>query len=292
MRRCTLYLLVLGGLVYAQAAATLPSFAANEAAGEAVQPTAKSDAGALSDLPALPPGKATLLGGTISTVDHLRDRMILQVFGGRRTVVTFDDRTRVYRDGKAASLDDLKSGERVYADTVLDGTKVFARNIRVATGSPLGQSNGQVVSFEPANGELTFRDTISLTPWRMRLAHDTIILRGDRPALPEELRSGTLVTVDFLAGSGGQAMVRQISILASPGTAFVFSGLLEHLDLRRGLLVVVDPRDKKGYELYFDPTVRGLTRDLREGANVTVYADFDGSRYAARSITLNTPSSQ
>ncbi len=224
MRRCAVYLLVLGSLAYAQAAATLSAFAANEAASEAVQPTVKSDAGALSDLPALPAGKATLLGGTISTVDHLRDRMVLQIFGGRRTVVTFDDRTHVYRDGKAASLDDLKSGERVYADTVLDGTKIFARNVRVATGSALGQSSGQVVSFDPANGELAFRDTISLIPWRMRLTHDTVILRGDRPALPAELCPGTLVTVAFLTGGDGRAMVRQISILASPGTAFVFAG--------------------------------------------------------------------
>ncbi|MGA9208116.1 MAG: hypothetical protein WB347_09975, partial [Terriglobales bacterium] len=88
------------------------------------------------------------------------------------------------------------------------------------------------------------------------------------------------------------AMVRQISILASPGTAFVFAGRLEYLDLRRGLLVVVDPRDNKSYEVNFDSTVRGLTRDIREGADVTVHADFDGSRYTAQSITLNTPSSR
>jgi uncharacterized protein DUF5666 len=287
--RCMCVLLILGGLAYAQTAATLPSFTAKETVGETVKPTAHSGAGSVPDMPPLPPGKATLLGGTISAVDHLRDRMILQIFRGGRTVVIFDDRTRVYRDGRATSLDDLKNGERVYADTVLDGTQVFARNILVAARSPIAGSYGQIVSFEPARGELTLRDTMSLNPLRVRLAPDTLIIRGGHPAQPAELRPGTLVTVAFLTGSNGQAVARRISILASPGTAFVFSGRVAHADLRRGLFVLVDPRDNKSYEVHFDPTVRALSRDVREGADVTVYAGFDGKRYAAQSITLNPP---
>ena len=285
--------LVWGLLVFAQVAATFPSYAASEASSEAVNPTTRSGVGDVPDLPALPPGKATLLGGTINTVDHLRDRLVLQLFGrGRTVVVPFDDRTRVYLDGKMAALDDLKRGDRIYADTVLDGTKVFARNIRVATSSPLGQSNGQVVAFEPAKSELTFRDKLSPVARRMRLTSDTVILQRDRPALPSELRPGTLVTLAFFTGSDGQAILHQINILASPGSRFAFSGRVEHLDLRRGLLVIVDPRDNKSYEVSFGPAVRGLTRDIQEGIDVTVYASFDGRRYEAESIELTSPSSR
>lgn len=274
-------------MVCALVAATLPSFAAGGGAGDSLTPTAPSDTRSTSDLPPLPPGRATVLGGTIASVDHLRDRMILQVFGGGRTVVAFDVRTHVYRDGKTASLDDLKNGERVYADTVLDGTQVFARNINVGTAAVSGQTSGQIVSFDPATGELTLRNALSLIPWRMRLTAETVILRGDHPASPAELQPGGLVDVAFLPNQDGRVTVRQISILASPGMTFLFSGRLEHFDLRRGLLTVVDPRDQKSYQVSFDPNVRGLTRDVHEGMDVTVSASFDGQRYTAHSIALN-----
>lgn len=291
MSRCVYNLLVLAGVVFTQAA-TVPSFAASGAAGDSLTPTAQTDARSTPDLPPLPPGQATVLGGTIASVDHLRDRMVLQVFGGGRTVVTFDVRTRVSRDGKTASLDDLKNGDRVYADTVLNGTQVFARNISVGSSRVSGQTNGQVVNFEPASGELTLRDTLSLVPWRMRLTSETVILSGDRPASPAELQPGGLVAVAFVPSKDGRVAVQQISILALPGTTFTFSGRVEQFDLRRGLLTLVDPRDQKSYQVSFDPTVRALTRDVREGVDVTVSASFDGTRYTAQSITLSAPSIQ
>ena len=247
---------------------------------------------ALTGIPPLPGGRVTLLGGTIQKVDHIRDRLILQVFGGGRTTVLFDERTRVFRDGKSATLDDLKSGERTYVDTTLDGTQIFARNIRIAGQLPTGQSSGQIVDFRPGSGELIMRDTISPEPVKMRLASDAVILQGDRTARPEELKPGTLVTLAFAPVNGGAPMVRQISILASPGAAFIFSGRIEHLDLRRGLLVMVDPRDNKSYEVYFDPSARHLARDLKQGVDVTVQATFDGRRYQSREIAVNSVSAK
>jgi uncharacterized protein DUF5666 len=289
--RCVCVLFVLGGLVYAQAAATLPSLESNAVAGEAANTTAKNGAGAAPGLP-LPPGNATVLGGTIRTVDHLRDRMVLQVFGGGRTVVTFDDRTRVYRDGKAASVDELKNGDRVSADTVLDGTRVFARIIRIAITGAAGRSSGQVVSFEPARGELILRDTLSLSPQRMRLAPDALVIRGNRSAQPADLRPGTLVDVTFLTDGDGRAVARQVSILAAPGARFTFVGRVDFVDLLHGFFVLVDPRDNKNYELHFDPTVRALYQDIRVGADVIVSAGFDGRRYTAKSITLSAAPSR
>ena len=255
---------------------------------EPVRPLPANPAG----IPPLPGGKVTLLGGTIQKVDHIRDRLTLQVFGGDRTAVLFDERTRVFRDGKSATLDDLKNGERAYVDTTLDGTQIFARNIRVVAQLPTGQSSGQIVDYRPGSGELIVRDTISPEPVKMRLAGNAVILQGDRTAGPAELKAGTLVTLAFTPGNGGAPIVRQISILALPGAAFIFSGRIEHLDLRRGLLVVVDPRDNKSYEVYFDPAARHLARDLRQGADVTVQATFDGRRYQSHEIAVNSVSAK
>ena len=295
-------LAVLVGLACAQSPESAPPLVANRATPEptgaatvspnGVTPTNEGSARLPPDVPPLPTGKATLLGGTIRSVDHVRDRLILQIFGGGRMTVLFDERTRVFRDGKDASLDDVKNGQRAYVDTTLDGTTIFARNIRIAAQAPTGQSSGQIVDFWPASAELTVRDTISPEPVRMRLAGNAVIRQGDRTARPEELRPGTLVTLAFTPGNGGAPIVQQISILASPGATFMFSGRIENLDLHRGLLVLVDPRDNQTYEVYFDPTVRQLTRDLRQGADVTVQASFDGTHYQSREIAVNSISAK
>jgi hypothetical protein len=239
------------------------------------------------EIPPMPKGKTTLLGGTIQKVDHLRDRLVLQVFGGGRTAVLFDERTNVLREGKSGSLDDLKNGERAYVDTTLDGTAIFARNIRIAGQIPSGQSSGQIVAFRPGSRELSIRDTISPQPVKMVLASNAVIQKGDSTVQFSELRAGTLATLTFSPGSDGTPIVQHVSILATPGQDYMFAGRVEHLDLRRGLLVLVDPRDNKSYEVYFDPAARNLTRDLRQGVNATVQASFDGSRYQTHDITVN-----
>ena len=219
-------------------------------------------------------------------VDHVRDRMMLDVFGGGHTVVLFDERTRVFREGKQGSLDELKNGERAYVDTTLDGTATFARNIRVVPDWPTGQGDGQIVDF--ANGELTLRDSLSPRPVKMRLAPDVVITHGDKPATQADLQPGALVSLTFQPGTDRTAWVRQVSILASPGATFIFSGQVAHLDLHRGLLVVVDPRDNKSYEVSVDSkNGRELTRKIQEGSKVSVEASFDGRRYEARAITVN-----
>ena len=253
-----------------------------------VNPQEAGSVPALPGIPPLPNGKVTLIGGTIHSVDTVRDQMVVQIFAGHRMTVLFDERTRVYRDGKAASAADLKKGERAYLDTTLDGKDIFARTIRVSSASPSGQSSGQIVGFNSATGELTVRDTLSPEPVTMQVAHDAAIVSGDRSAAPAELRPGALVVLTFDARPSKSPTVRQISILASPGTTFVFVGRIEHLDFGRGLLVLVDPRDNKNYDLYFDARTRGVNRGLKRGASVTVKANFDGTRYQTREIDLNS----
>jgi hypothetical protein len=245
----------------------------------------------LADLPPQPKGKTTLLGGRIRVVDLVRDRLILDVFGGGHTAVLFDERTHVFSEGKEGSLDELKNGDRAYVDTTLDGKDVFARNIRVIRDIPTGEGSGQIVGFESARGELTLRDTLSPRPVKMHLAPNVVIKHGDQPGTIADLQPGALVKIQFIPGAERQAMVREVSILASPGAHFVFSGSVAHLDLHRGLLVIEDPRDNKSYEVHLDSTNRKLTRNIQEGADVSVEASFDGSRYEARSVTVNAASS-
>lgn len=301
MARLLFSVVLLMSYAWAQATAPLPPSATNPAASQSARsnamtpnPTSPPDVNSASSLPGvLPPpsGKTTLVGGTIENVDHVRDRLILDVFGGGRTAVLFDERTRVLRPGAAGSLDDLKNGERVYVDTALDGPDVFARTIRLAQ-RPAGQSKGQIVAFEPARGELTLRDALSPEPVTMRVSATTAIRRGDHSAASSDLRPGTLVTLTFTPGSGGMANVTQVSILASPGAGFVFSGRIDYLDLHRGLLVLVDPRDNQSYEVNVDSTALRLTRDLRQGMDVTVQASFDGRHYEARTIAVNPTSTR
>ncbi|HUB02549.1 MAG TPA: hypothetical protein VL983_07680 [Terriglobales bacterium] len=207
-------------------------------------------------------------------------------------MIFFDERTRVFDQARRGSLDSLLRGERAYIDTMLDGTAIFARNIRVSTATPSGQASGQIVNFDSGNRELVLRDGLDPQSVKLRLMPGAAILRDGRPAQTADLRSGTLVNVLFVPGVGGKGSVQQVSILASPGEAFVFSGQLQFLDLRGGRLVIVDPRDNRSYELYFDAGVNPQLRNLQEGSSVTASTSFDGRRYLVRSITLNTSSSQ
>jgi hypothetical protein len=60
--------------------------------------------------------------------------------------------------------------------------------------------------------------------------------------------------------------------------------------MHSGLLVLEDPRDNKTYEINFDPSRVRLSRDVTVGSDVSVTADFDGTRYVATAITGTSPS--
>jgi len=238
-----------------------------------------------SGLPPVPQGTVTLFGGTIRELDQVRDRIVIQAFGGGDTTMLFDARTNIYRDGSKVTAAALKRGDRIYADTVLDGKNIFARTIRLQNQSA-GQSNGQVLAYDPAREELTVRDTIAAGSVRLLLDPSTVILRDDQPVSVQELRAGSLVAIQFRTDGKGQGIANRVVLLASPGASFVFAGRLAHVDERQGLLVVTDPRDNQSYELSFDPAAIHTTLDLSEGAEITVTARFNGRGYVATAITL------
>jgi hypothetical protein len=99
--------------------------------------------------------------------------------------------------------------------------------------------------------------------------------------------NGALISVEFTSDKRGRGVASQIVILATPGSTFVFSGSLSSLDMRSGLLVLVDPRNNKTYQIYFDPAQLPTSRDLHEGDNVRVTAKYDGTRYLASVLTVD-----
>ncbi|MGD0181293.1 MAG: hypothetical protein ABSC15_15885, partial [Terriglobales bacterium] len=243
----------------------------------------------LPDLPAIPKGKSTVVGGAIRDVDGVRDQLTLNIFGARPMKVLFDERTQVYRDGLKASLRDLRAGEHVSVETMLDGTTIFARSIHMLSQLPEGQCQGQVLSYDRGNGELVVRDSLSPAPIKLRVSSATKISHQGQESSSGNLIPGTLISADFQADNDGKNVVRNIALLATPGSAFVFSGNIVFLDLHSGQLALVDPRDDKRYEISFDPDRFAINRDVHEGSDVTVTANFDGVHYSASAVSLNPP---
>jgi len=241
----------------------------------------------LPDLPSLPPAKATLVGGRVEKLDRVQDRLTLQVFGGGKMKVVFDPRTRIYRDGAPASAADLRPGDRVYVDTILDGSTVFARSIRLKSTAPTGESQGVIVSYR--RGVLTMRDQLSPHSVTVRLSPSTRIVKGDKVSSANELVPGALVAVKFGAQQEGHDLAREIAVLAVPGSSFTFAGEVINLDLRTGLLVLHSSTDRKTYEIYLDEAAGTVDDNLRQGAQVSVIARFDGDRYVARNVTVSSP---
>jgi hypothetical protein len=242
----------------------------------------------LPDLPPVPPAKATLVGGTIEKLDRVRDQITVSVFGGGRMKVLIDPRTRILLAGTTtASISDLRQGQRVYVDTILDGNTIFARSIRLKASATVGESQGTVLRYRPDRGELTVRDSISPSPLRVRVNTSTRFTQGDRVVQSSTLTTGSLVAVKFSSEGNGHEVAREISILALPGTRYTFAGQVVHVDLRTGLLVINSSTDHKTYEVYLDPSL-SPDENLHTGAVVTVITNFEGSRYVARSLSIDS----
>jgi len=248
--------------------------------------------GFVPDLPAMPRGKSTVIGGSIRQVDGVRDQLTLNIFGGHAMKVLFDERTQVYRDGQKTSLRDLREGDHVSVETMLDGTTVFARSIHMLSNLPEGECQGQVVSYDRGKGELMVRDLLSPAPIKLHVSSATTIVGQGQAVSTGDLIAGTLISIHFQADSTGQNVASKIAVLATPGSAFVFSGNVIFLDLHRGLMALVDPRDDKHYEISFDPNRFSISHDVHEGTAVTVTANFDGTRYAASNVTVNPSASK
>jgi hypothetical protein len=281
---------MLGAVTFAQ---TSPADAAVQQVQTKQSDSAKESAPA--DLLDLPRGKSTVIGGTISSVDPIADSLTLKVFGGKQTKalkILFDERTQVFRDGAKSSLRDLRANDHASVETMLDGDTVFARSIHMLSKSPEGECHGQIVGYDPGTGLLTVSESLSPETIKLVVPAGTAIVRQgqaastSRSAGVSDLVKGTLIAASFQSNTKGQGIANHIAILASPGDELTFAGSVTFLDLRAKQFVVADAQNNQSYKIVFDPDSVPAARDLHEGANVKVTAEFDGSHYNARAITL------
>jgi hypothetical protein len=257
--------------------------------GQPAEPSVVADPTSLiPDLKPVPVAKLTLIGGTIEKLDRVRDQITLNVFGGGRTKILFDPRTRIYEGGTETTAATLREGARVYLDTILDGSTVFARSIRLKTTLALGESQGVVLKYRSDRSELTVREAISPTPVRVRVDSSTRLLQDGRTVTAAALQPDSLIAIKFSSEGNGHDLAREISILALPGSRYTFVGQLLHVDLRTGLLVINSSTDHKTYDVYLDLSVTP-DENLHSGAMVTVVTNFEGSRYVARNLTIDSP---
>jgi hypothetical protein len=234
----------------------------------------------------VPRTTTTLVGGIITGVDRLRNRLTLHVFGGNRWTVSFDERTHIFHNGAETTQLALKKGERVYVDTQLDNNRhdIFARNIRVGVAELPADADGQIIAVDTKHNELTLRDTLNSVPVRFAVDSETRISNGQTPAAFKDVKPGTLVHVRFAASSPNRGLAREISIIAVPGSTFTFAGKVTFLDLHRGLIAVQNTTDDKNYEIHFAPSAVANRNELGVGRDVLVRATFEGTRYMAQSV--------
>ena len=252
-----------------------------------------SNSADISLIPAQPRGKSTILGGEIRSIDPVRDELKLKIYGQRPMKILFDERSQIYRDGKRIPLRDLGPADHASVQTLLDGTDVYALSIHILSQSPEGEYQGRVVDYNSNTNELTMSSVLFHEPLKLILRSGTPVARvgqdsytsGQRGAA--DLVPGALISVTFRSDKQGGGVVDQISVMATPGSAFVFTGDVSSLDMHAGMLTLVDPRDEKGYEVSFSSSLLPASQNLHPGDHVVIDADFDGKRYAASAITIN-----
>jgi hypothetical protein len=247
----------------------------------------------LPPLPPLPDGESTILGGAIRSVDPVLDQLTLHVFGGHSMKIEFDERTQVYRNGVKVPLRSLGPADHASVQTALDGTRVFAESIHILTQAPEGQCQGVVRSYDSGSGILALDTDLSPNPVKLYVPRDTPIIRTGQPEFTaaqsglSDLVNGTLVAITFAPDRNGRSTARHITVLAVPGSRFIFGGTIAFLNMSSGSFVVQDSRDGKSYQIYFDRYRFPSTTNLHVGDTVTVTASFEGTRYEATSITVH-----
>lgn len=263
------------------------------AVDEAGVSSTTNEASFLPPLPKAPLGKTTVIGGVIRNVDPVRDQLTLGVYGGGKPMkILFDERTQFFRDGIKTPLDDMRPEDHASVETILDGDDVFAVSVHMLSRSPQGECEGQVLAFDPRDGEVTLRNTLSGEPIKLRVEPRTTIARMGQPAFAStvtgtsDLMRGALVSVKFEGDNKGGGIADAIAILATPGSGFYFSGNVTYLDLHAGMMALTDPRDEKSYTVAFDPARFPLSHDLHEGSRISVTASFDGKHYVASKLDI------
>lgn len=283
-----LVMAMLGGAFLSQSsAAPAPGQAAVNASSVRTEGTAAR----LTDIPPMPKGKSTVMGGSIRDVDQVRDRFVLNIYGEKPMRVLYDERTQVFRDGKRIPLHDLGPSAHASVQTTLEGASIFAISVHILSDQPSGDYQGRVMGFNHDTGVLTLTSAASRAPFRVQVTNLTSFKREGQSAFSSQQSSandlvpGSLVTVQFAANNHGQGNATEITVLAAPGATFIFSGTLSSLDMAKGALTLEDAKSNQAYQIFFDPTHQSA-ESLRAGQRVRISADYDGKRYVATDISV------
>ena len=276
--------LLLGGLVASHAAMAQAPVADTSPSLKSEKPTVS-----LADVPPLPQGKSTILGGQIREIDPVRDRFVLHVYGVKPMKILFDARTQLFLDGNKVPLHDLKAADHASVQTMLDGDKIFAVSVHILSQSPRGAFEGRVLDYDQGSGVLTLENQGSQQPFQVRVTSNTTVKREGQSGFTarnggqSDLVPGALISLSFESDSRGRGSAKEITVMATPGASFVFSGVVTALNVAGGYMMVTDPRDQRGYQIRFNPQDPVVLR-LHMGDHVRVTADYDGKRYAATRI--------
>jgi hypothetical protein len=276
---------VLGSLVFGQAAVPQPGPLGSPAS------SVKSDSAGktLADVPPLPRGKSTILGGRIGNIDQVRDQFVLRVYGEKPLKILYDERTQIFRDGNKIPLRELGPADHASVQTTLDGSKIFAVSVHILSSNPTGDFEGRILDYDAGNGTLTLMGQGSQGQFRVKVTAETKVSREGQATFTAanggqgDLLPGALVTLSFQSDNKGQGIAQQVTILATPGAVFVFTGTVSSLNIAGGYLVVLDPRDQRSYQIHFNP-LDPVVEKLHQGDQVRIEANYDGTRYAATQI--------
>ena len=232
-------------------------------------------------------GKPTLIGGLATSVDHVRNHLTIQPFGGGKKVKVFvDERSHIYRNGVETTVLGIRKGDRVYVDTMLDGSKIFAKNVRVLTESGLAEVRGQVIATNPEKGTISVRDQLSAKPVTFAVSGATKYSSSKGAAVAGDVQTGSLIDVQFSPGREAGSVAQEIMVLAKPGDNYIFSGVVTNLDMRTDTLSLENSSDGQPYEIQFNRAAVSDPQALKVGSEVTARTTFDGKLYKASNVRI------
>ncbi len=237
---------------------------------------------ATEESPALPSGKVSLVRGVVKRLDPIHDQLLIRTFGGGNVRIAFDPRTQFLSENMATQSTRVPAGSVVSVDTVIEGGKLFARSVRIGQ-SNAGDLSGQIVGYNAAKSQLTLRDPLSPGNVSLRLTPKTTVLDHGQPFARQALCPGMLVRVWF---SPSDKAANKVEILAERGNSFAFAGRVVAVDLHSRVLSLSNDSDQSLRELAIGSLDADSLRLLKEGADVSVQAEFDGDRYNVRAVTL------
>lgn len=287
--RFLITILAFASVTYSQTISQSATAAPKQPNAQATQETSGYDP--LLDLPSLPDGESTLVGGTVSKIDPITDRLELRYFGGGKINISFDLRTKILSNGSPGTATDIHPGNQVYVVTMLIGHQVFARSIHLQTARPDGDARGQVVAVDPGRGILWLREEVAPQIFRFRLGPQTRVTIAGQIAKASAMLPGALVSIKF-AGGGPDSSAHEIRVLANPGESFTFVGEVIYLDIHIRRMAIANRSDNANYDITLDKIDERQLRIIKIGSHAVLTAIFNGKNYDAQSIDVVAPHNQ